>query len=206
VPNQAEDQAEDPSAKLPDSAFERRGVDAVSDNNNEAINQLSDSSDSSDLSELSDEEPTSPRVSARHNKGQKAKKLDPSDPTTYLTNSSFMCLPQNIQDVDAFVAKLKADPLEPRTYKTALASHDAAQWKKAMDEEVDALLKNKTWKRVKRLDPKLGIRVLRGKWVYKLKRKVDNTIARFKARWVVKGYEQLYGIDYDQTFAGVAKT
>ena len=48
--------------------------------------------------------------------------------------------------------------------------------------------------------------MLRGKWVYKLKRRVDNTIARFKARWVVKGYEQLYSIDYDQTFAGVTKT
>jgi hypothetical protein len=75
-----------------------------------------------------------------------------------------------------------------------------------MDEEVDALIKNKTWKQVKRPHPNLGIRVLRGKWVYKLKRKIDNTIARFKARWVVKGDEQLYGIDYDQTFAGVAKT
>ena len=106
----------------------------------------------------------------------------------------------------AFVAKIKADLLEPSTYKAALESHEAAQWKKAIDEEYDALIKNRTWKRVKRPDPKLGIRVLRGKWVYKLKRRVDNTIARFKARWVVKGYKQLYGIDYDQTFAGVAKT
>jgi hypothetical protein len=41
--------------------------------------------------------------------------------------------------------------------------------------------------------------------VYKLKRKINNTIARFKARWVVKGYEQLYSINYDQTYARVAK-
>ena len=122
------DQAEDPSAELPDSAFEHRGVDAVS-NNNETLNQQSDSFDSSDPSKLSDEEPSREsllRVSARQNKGKKAKKLDPSDPSTYLTNSSFMCLPQNIQDVDAFVAKLKADPLEPQTYQAALASHEAA--------------------------------------------------------------------------------
>jgi hypothetical protein len=109
-------------------------------------------------------------MSARSNRGQKAKKLDPSDPSTYFSNS-FVCLPEYIQEVHAFVAKLKADPLEPLSYKAALASHDATQWKKAMDEEVDALIKNKTWKRVKRPDPKLGIRVLRGKWVYKLKRK-----------------------------------
>jgi hypothetical protein len=50
--------------------------------------------------------------------------------------------------------------LKPPTYKAALASHEAAKWKKAINKEVDALLKNKTWKRVKRPDPKLGIRVL----------------------------------------------
>jgi hypothetical protein len=75
----------------------------------------------------------------RWNRGQKAKKLDPSNLSIYLA-----CLLQYIQDVHTFVAKLKADPLEPLSYKAALASHDAIQWKKAMDEEVDALIKNKT--------------------------------------------------------------
>jgi hypothetical protein len=132
--------------------------------------------------------------------------LDRSNPSTYLANSSFLCLLQYIQDVHAFVAKLKADPLELPTYEAALASHDATEWKQAMDKEVDALLKNNTWKQVKRHDPKLGIHVLCGKWVYKLKRKINNTIARFKARWIVKGYKQLFGIDYDQAFARVVKS
>ncbi len=50
-----------------------------------------------------------------------------------------------------------------------------------------------------------GQRALRGKWVYKVKRDVNGKVARFKARWVVKGYLQQFGVDFDQTFAAVVK-
>lgn len=50
-----------------------------------------------------------------------------------------------------------------------------------------------------------GHRALGGKWVYKVKRDLDGNIARFKARWVVKGYLQQFGVDYDQTFAAIVK-
>ena len=38
-----------------------------------------------------------------------------------------------------------------------------------------------------------------------MKRDESGNISRYKTRWVVKAYEQRFGIDYDQTFAGVAK-
>ena len=41
--------------------------------------------------------------------------------------------------------------------------------------------------------------------MYKIKRDDDGNIARFKARWVVKGYLQQFGVDFDQTFAAVVK-
>ncbi len=41
--------------------------------------------------------------------------------------------------------------------------------------------------------------------MYKRKRDVHRNIARFKARWVVKGYLQQFGVDFDQTFAEVVK-
>ena len=109
-------------------------------------------------------------------------------------NGSFICLPENLQEVHALIAKAKSDSIEPQSYKEAINGHESTQWKQAMDEEVDALEKNKTWDLVSRPQ---NDRILKGKWVYKIKRDNDDRIVRFKARWVVKGYEQLYRVDYD---------
>ena len=50
-----------------------------------------------------------------------------------------------------------------------------------------------------------GYRALKGKWVFKTKLDSEGNIARYKARWVVKGFLQREGIDYFETFASVAK-
>jgi hypothetical protein len=47
---------------------------------------------------------------------------------------------------------------------------------------------------------------LRGKLVFRTKRDKDRNILKYKVRWVVRGFEQQYGRDYDQTYAGVAKS
>lgn len=59
--------------------------------------------------------------------------------------------------------------------------------------EMKALEKNKTWELV---DLPSGEQSIRCKWVYTVKYKASGSIEIYKARLVVKGYTQTYGIDY----------
>lgn len=70
-----------------------------------------------------------------------------------------------------------------------------------MDEEYNSFLKNGTWEVV---PCPANCRPIACKWVYKIKYK-NLKIDRYKARLVVKGYTQRYGIDYDETFSPVVK-
>jgi Reverse transcriptase (RNA-dependent DNA polymerase) len=71
-----------------------------------------------------------------------------------------------------------------------------------MQEELQALKKNNTWELVTLL---AGKRAVRCKLVYTVKQTAEGKVERYKVRLVVKGYSQTYGIDYDETFAPVAK-
>jgi vacuolar-type H+-ATPase catalytic subunit A/Vma1 len=75
-------------------------------------------------------------------------------------------------------------------------------WNKAMDEELDQIEKNDTWELVPRPKDK---NVIVTKWVYKNKLKEDGQVTRNKARLVCKGYAQVEGIDFEDTFSQVAK-
>jgi hypothetical protein len=76
------------------------------------------------------------------------------------------------------------------------------KWKGAMVEEMTALKKNGTWELVSL--PR-GKKPVGCKWVFTVKHKADGTVERYKARLVAKGFTQTYGIDYEETFAPVAK-
>ena len=71
-----------------------------------------------------------------------------------------------------------------------------------MKEELDALSKNHTWDLVT-LPP--GKSVVGCKWIYKIKTHSDGSIEHYKTHLVAKGFTQEYGIDYEETFAPVAR-
>jgi Reverse transcriptase (RNA-dependent DNA polymerase) len=76
------------------------------------------------------------------------------------------------------------------------------RWKNTMFEEMKALVKNDTWDMVSRPS---GKNTVGCKWVYSIKHTPEGKVDRFKVRLVAKGYTQTYGVDYEETFAPVAK-
>ena len=62
--------------------------------------------------------------------------------------------------------------------------------------------KNGTWQLVQR---PLDRKVIGVKWVFRTKLNADGSINKYKARLVVKGYAQIFGVDFSETFAPVAR-
>jgi hypothetical protein len=101
--------------------------------------------------------------------------------------------------------------IEPTTYKAALRSPQAREWKDAMRHEWQALVENHTFdivplrkKNTHRPIADTMEEPIGCKWIYKRKTNPDGS-TRYKARLVIKGYEQKEGIDYDETYAPVSK-
>ncbi|CAI7845356.1 unnamed protein product [Closterium sp. NIES-54] len=95
-------------------------------------------------------------------------------------------------------------PKEPATVQQALRGEHKEKWHEAMDKELKALQERNTWKVVP-----IGVArnktILTGKWVFRVKTKANGTIDKFKARWVVRGFDQEHGRDFTKTFAPVSR-
>jgi hypothetical protein len=89
--------------------------------------------------------------------------------------------------------------LQPKNVKEALTNE---YWIDAMQDELNQFKRNEVWDLVPR--PR-GINVIGTKWVYKNKNDEQGTVTKNKARLVAQGYTQIEGVDFDETFAPVAR-
>ncbi|CAI7808941.1 unnamed protein product [Closterium sp. NIES-54] len=93
---------------------------------------------------------------------------------------------------------------EPRSIKQALGGEHKEKWREAMEKELKSLSDRNTWKIVP-ASLAQDRPILSGKWVFRIKTNSDGTIERFKARWVVRGFDQEFGRDFTETFAPVSR-
>ena len=96
----------------------------------------------------------------------------------------------------------KEDVQEPKSYNEAVNSPQAENWRKAMQTEYNSLMDNNTWTLVNEPEDQ---QVLPGKWVYKVKYGADGQVDKLKARYVAKGYAQVEGLDFFDTYAPTCK-
>ena len=95
-----------------------------------------------------------------------------------------------------------SDSAEPTTYHEAVTGSNQVYWRKAIQAELDSMQVRQVFKLTKL---PTGQHAIDTKWVFKVKRNADGSIHKYKARLVVKGFKQKYGIDYEETFSPVVK-
>ena len=101
-------------------------------------------------------------------------------------------------DYRAFATKLMEIQI-PSSIQEAI---HISEWNQAITEELRALEKNGTWEIV---NQPLGKKPMECKQIFIVKHNADGSVDRFKDRLVAKGFTQAYSIDYQETFAPVAK-
>ena len=88
---------------------------------------------------------------------------------------------------------------EPSSFEEAV--EDPA-WVDAMVEEYDSIVRNSAWEIFPRLEGKL---VVGSRWIYKVKQAPDGSVEKYEARFFAQGFSKIEGINYEETFAPVAR-
>ena len=90
---------------------------------------------------------------------------------------------------------------EPTNYEEAMMSLDSVKRPEAMKSEMGSIYENKVWTLIDLLDDRWAIEI---KWIFKRKMDDDSSVTIYKARIVVKGFRQVQGVDYDESFSLVS--
>ena len=99
-------------------------------------------------------------------------------------------------------AFLMSTAMEPKTLAEALTRPDTDKWVTAALAEIEAHIQNGTWE-LAQLPP--GRRAISSHWVFKVKRKPNGSIDKYKGRIMAQGFSQVRGIHYNEVFASTAR-
>lgn len=91
---------------------------------------------------------------------------------------------------------------EPESFEEILEDENKIEWMDAIEDKMQSLYENNTSELVK--FPK-GKRMLKNKWIYRIKQNECTSQRRYKALLVVKGFKQRKSVDFDEIFASVMK-
>ncbi|GJT69961.1 retrotransposon protein, putative, ty1-copia subclass [Tanacetum coccineum] len=89
---------------------------------------------------------------------------------------------------------------EPTSYKAAMLDPESNKWLDVMNAEMQSMIDNKVWVLI---DLPPNCKTVGSKWIFKKKTDMDGIVHTYKTRLVSKGYSQLYGVDYEETFSPV---
>lgn len=87
---------------------------------------------------------------------------------------------------------------DPKTWSQVQRSPDRKAYLQAANTEFSALLGQNTWDLVLR---PVKRKIIKARWVFWLKRRVDGTLLKRKARLVAMGFTQVAGLDYEEVFS-----
>ena len=82
-----------------------------------------------------------------------------------------------------------------------MADPDSEKWQDAMKSKIESMKENQIWNLI---DPPDGVKTIECKWIYNKKKDIDGNAHIYKSRLVAKGFRQVQGVDYDETFSPVA--
>ena len=95
----------------------------------------------------------------------------------------------------AYAAGIDGVPDTPNTYAEAIASDEAAEWRQAMDAELQSHARNQTWTLVPR---GMATRPIGCRWIFAKKRDENGRVIRYKVRIVAQGFKQKFGIGFSK--------
>ncbi|MCO5577054.1 hypothetical protein L7F22_030876 [Adiantum nelumboides] len=103
---------------------------------------------------------------------------------------------------DAGALPLNSEMVDEISVDEALSGLEASQWKEAMDSEYQSPIDNNTWQLV---PAPANRKLVTCKWLLRKKFHSDGSVSRYKARLVARGFSQVPGMDYSETFSPVLR-